>query len=189
MSPSSHPPASGSAGRRAVLGYIAAWVVTGAIVALGIVAVLRGGDDEVALPPVRQTELSQAAREAGCQLRAGAAARGDEPPIAGPPARAAAAGVYENAPSARALVGALRRGLVVISYRPDLPEERRDQLETVQRAVPEGTIVVRDDRMRFVVAVSAWQRLLGCPRAGPKTLDALRLFSGRFLGSGPDSPR
>lgn len=168
--------------------YIAAWAVTGAAVALVIVAVLGGGDDEVALPPVRETELRQAAREAGCELRAGSGRRGDEPPVEGPPARPAAAGFYEDTPGERALVGAMRRGLVVISYRRDLPEEARDLLQTVQSAVPEGTIVAPNDRMRFVVAVTAWRRLLGCPRVAPNMLDALRLFRGRFIGSGPDSP-
>lgn len=189
MRPSSHPPSRRSAGRRALLLYIVAWAVAGSAIALGIVAVVSGGDDEVALPPVRQIELGQAARDAGCELHAGAVGHAGELPVDGPPARAAPAGYYEEATSERSLVGALRRGLVVIHYRRELPAEGRDLLRTVHSAVPEGTIVVPDDRMRFALAATAWQRLLSCPRLDLKTLDALQLFRGRFLGSGPDSPR
>lgn len=188
MARSSHSPSPRSARRRALLRYTAAWAVTGAIIALGVVTVVSGDDDEVRLPPVRQTELRQAARDAGCELRAGAVQRMGDPPVAGPRARAAAPGFYEEAMSGPALVGAMRRGQVVVHYSRQLPEQERDLLKSVQRAVPEGTVVVPNDRMRFALAVTAWRRLLGCARVGPGTLDAVRLFRGRFLGSGPDSP-
>jgi len=162
--------------------------VTGLVVALGILAIVRDGEEQVTLPPVRETELGQAARDAGCELRAGAVQRVGDPPVVGPRARAAAPGFYEEAMSRPALVGAMRRGQVVVYYSRELPEGQRDLLKSVQRAVPEGTVVVPDDRMRFALAVTAWRRLLGCPRVGPGTLDAIRLFRGRFLGSGPDSP-
>ena len=34
--------------------------------------------------------------------------------------------------------------------------------------------------------VTAWRRLLGCSRFGGGTIDAIRLFRGRFIGTGPD---
>lgn len=169
--------------------YVAGWLALGTLVAAALLFVLRGSDDgQDALPPVRHTQLSVAAQQAGCELRAGARHRPGEPPVAGGRARPAAARFYESAPSERALVGALRRGVVVISYRPDVPPQQRELLRALQRVLPRGTIVAPNDRMPYAIAVTAWHRLLGCRRIGPQTLDALRLFRGRFVGAGPDSP-
>ena len=53
--------------------------------------------------------------------------------------------------------------------------------------MPEGTIVAPNDTgMRFELAVVAYRRLLGCPRFTAQALDAVQLFRGRYLGSGPD---
>jgi len=169
--------------------YVVGWALTGVVGAVVVVALLRGGEDEVSLPPVRETQLTQAAREAGCVLRSGAPSRSDEPQVDGPPSAPARPGFYERERSAASIGGALRRGVIVISYRRSVPEGRREELEKVQSAVPEGTIVVPNDRMRFAVAVSGWRRLLGCRRLEPKTLDAMRLFRGRYIGSGPEAPR
>ena len=160
------------------------------LAAVCVLLLLRGtdGGDEVALPPVQQTELRLAARTAGCDLRTGRARRGEELPVDGPSARPARAGFYEDDQPPAALVGALRRGVVVISYRAELPDRVRDDLRELQTAVPRGTIVTTNRRMPFAIAISAWRRRLACPRVEPATLDAVRLFRGRFLGSGPDSP-
>lgn len=178
--------------RRALTLYVAGWLAAGAIVAAGLLLAVGSGDDgnaDVSLPPVRQTELGVAAASAGCVLRAGPSRRRDEPPVDGGPAPPAAARYYESAPPTARLVGAMRHGVVVISYRPDVAQEHRDRLRALQRAVPEGTIVAPNAGMRFAIAVTAWRRLLGCRRIGAGTLDALRLFRGRFVGGGPDSPR
>jgi len=181
----------GPAGRRALLGYAFAWAAAGALVAGLLLAALAGrdgGEGTVALPPVRETELVRAAERAGCELRRGSG--GDEqPPVDGPRGAPARPGSYDRPLPVPALVGALARGTVVISHRPDLPPERRALLEALQRAVPDGTIVAPNPRMRFLVAISAWRRRLGCRALDARTLDALRLFRGRFLGAGPDSPR
>ncbi len=58
----------------------------------------------------------------------------------------------------------------------------------MRRAVPRGTVLVGNPRMRFVVAVTAWRRLLGCRTATGPAADAIQLFRGRYLGSGPDAP-
>ncbi len=185
--PRETPPRVGR--RRALTVYVAGWLAAGGLVAGAALVVLPDGDEAaVVLPPVRQTELRIAAQRAGCELHAGPGGRAGDPPVAGAAAPAAAARFYDSAPSPPSLVGALRRGVVVISYRPDLTPARREQLRALQMAVPRGTIVAPNERMRFTIAVTAWRRLLGCRRLGPSALDAMRLFHGRFVGSGPDSP-
>ncbi|MFP5363489.1 MAG: DUF3105 domain-containing protein [Thermoleophilia bacterium] len=169
--------------------YVVVWLATGFAAAAILLLVLRDGDDgKASLPPVQQTALRVAAQRAGCELRAGGGQRRDEPPVAGGPAAPAAPGFYGSAPPRSAIVGALRRGIVVISYRPDITREQRALLRALQDAVPRGTIVAPNEAMPFAIAVTAWRRLLGCRRAGPETIDALRLFRGRFVGEGPDSP-
>ena len=173
--------------RGGVVRYATAWLVGGAVVAALLVAVL-GGDPEVSLPPVRETQLEDAARAARCELRRARARETLNPPVSGPrrgaPLRP---GVYEDAERPEALVGALREGAIVVHYRADLPEERVEQLSELQLAVPDGTIVVPNrTRMRYQIAVTAWRHLLGCGRFTDATVDALRLFRGRFIGRGPD---
>lgn len=150
-------------------------------------ALLRvGRDEEVSLPPVRQTELREAAVAAGCELREDRPGLRLAPPVVGPRASAARPGVYSRPIATRALVGAIRTGTIVILYRPPLPEDRVEQLEEIQQAVPGGTIVAPSRGMRYGLAVTAWRRLLGCRRFDGRTIDAVRLFRGRFIGSGPD---
>jgi hypothetical protein len=166
--------------------YAAAWLAAGAAVAL-LLVVLLDGEDTVDLPPVRQVELVDAARVGGCRLERGGG-RPLNPPVEGRRGGAATPGVYDRPPSDAMLVAALRRGRVVIHYRPGLPGERVRALERLQEAVPDGTIVVPNaTRMPYELAITAWQRLLGCPRFTDEVLDAVRLFRGRFIGSGPDS--
>ncbi len=174
-------------GRRALVRYVLAWAAAGGLLVVAAVALLGRGEDgdEVALPPVREIELTVAARDARCSLvPAGRGAPGL--PVAGPSAAPARPGVYSRPPPPAALIGSLRRGLVVIHHRPDLPGEARVLLEAVQRTMPGGTIVTPNGTMPFVVAVTAWRRAVGCPAAGTRTLDAVRLFLGRFVGAGPD---
>lgn len=173
----------------AVTLYVVVWLATGVAAAGILLLVLSDGDDgKASLPPVQHTELRVAAQRAGCELRVGDEQRQGEPPVVGGRAAPAAPGFYESPLPRSALVGALRRGIVVISYRPDLPQEQRALLRALQDAVPRGTIVAPNETMPFAIAVTAWRRLLGCRRTGPEMIDAVRLFRGRFVGAGPDSP-
>jgi len=178
----------GGGSRLATLAYAAAWVFAAAVViGLLLVVIDDGAPDEVSLPPVRVTELDQAAREAGCELHRARAGEHLNPAVAGGigaiPARP---GVYEEAPSAPALIAALREGVIVIQFR-GLDSEEVDLLRTVQEAVPDGTIVAPNDTgMRFAVAVTSYRRLLGCAHLSAESIDAIQLFRGRFVGTGPD---
>lgn len=166
--------------------YVLSWLAGGAVVAVVLVALLR--EDAVTLPPVHETELTSAAARAGCDLRRAAPMEVTRPPVDGAAGTVAAApGIYDTPLEPARLGAAVRRGIVVIHHRPDVPADVRDQLETIQKALPEGTIVTPDrSGMPYELAVTSYRRLLGCRQVRGTWIDALRLFRGRFIGTGPD---
>jgi hypothetical protein len=168
-------------------GYVVAWLAGAAVVAgIAIVLLDDGEPEDVSLPPIRETQLADAARRAGCELRRARPREQTDPAVDGPAAsQAARAAFYDETPDTPTLVAALRRGVVVIHFRPDLERERVDELREVQEAAPNGTIVTPNSTMAFEVAATAYRRLLGCPRATDGSIEAALLFRGRFLGSGP----
>jgi hypothetical protein len=169
--------------------YALLWVLAVAPVVV-VTGLLAGGPDRVAaVDPV-----TLAARQAGCVVRMDAggatADRLDvmQPPTFGPPSVPAAAGVYSRAPRTEAVVGSLRRGVVVLQYRSGTPRRTVDELRRLVVVAPFESIVTPDRTgMRYAVAATAWGRLLGCPRAGPYTLTAVRAFALRYRGRGPDA--
>lgn len=171
-----------------LLRYVVAWLLAaGAAVAVALI-VLADAPDPVSLPPVRQAGLVSAARAAGCDLAKGRRV-GDVRPAQARAAQKAPLdpGAYRRPPGAAAVAAAARRGIVVIQYRPDLSAARLEELLTVQRSVPRGTAVAPSGASaRADVAATAWRRRLTCRRFGEGTLDALRLFVGRYVGTGPD---
>lgn len=173
---------------RALLRYVVGWSVAGAVIAALALVLLRGGDDgqDVSVPPLEQTELAAAARAGGCEIRQDDGSGRLRPPVDGAFATAARPGIYDRTPSVRSLIGALRRGIIVIHYRSAVGEERVRELQELQRAVPAGTIVTRNEDMGYLIAVATWRRLLGCSTVRDGTSDAVQLFRGRYLGSGPD---
>ena len=174
---------------RSLLRYAVVWAAVGAAlvaVALGVVSRLGGDEVRVSLPPLRGTELTSAARSAGCELRTPTARVTLNPDVSGPPGTPARPGVHDPPPSSDQVVAALRRGVIVIQYRPGIPDDQVRELEALQRAVPGATIVAPNTSMPYEVAASGWRRLLGCPRYSSRSIDAMRLFRGRFIGRGPD---
>ncbi len=173
--------------RRALLRYVAVWLLGGVVVSIGVLQVLRDdGRDEVGLPPIQDAELTDASRTAGCDLRKGRRGQLLRPPVAGPAARAVRPGVYTATPPQPALIGALRRGIVVIHYRPSMDRDHVEQLKRLQQSVPAAIVVTPNEQMDYEVAATAWRNLLGCRRFGDRTLGAIRFFSGRYIGLGPD---
>jgi hypothetical protein len=169
--------------------YALVCVAIGAAAAALAVAVLGGRerDGPRALPPVRQTQLVKAVQASGCELHRSRAGNQMRPRVDGPRAAPARPQFYADAPPARRLTGALRRGVIVIFYRAGLDRERLEQLRAVQAAVPNGTIVTPDSSgMRYDVAAGSYRRLLGCRRFTDATIDAIRLFRGRYIGIGPE---
>ena len=184
------PDGGGARPRNATAVYVAVWLAAAAVVAGAAILVLDDDEpEEVSLPPIRETQLVEAAERAGCDLLRAAPGDDLDPVVDGLAAsEPARAGFYDEAPAGASLVAALRRGVVVIHFRADLDGERVDQLQEVQEAAPNGTIVTPNSTMPFEIAATAYRRLLGCPRADDASFEAALLFRGRFLGSGPDTP-
>jgi len=172
--------------RLATMAYVAAWLVAATVFVGVVLAVLDDGrPEEVSLPPVHRTELDAAAREAGCTLYRARSGDLNPPVVGGLGALPARPGVHEESPGTAALTAALRDGVIVIQF-GDLDDSGVELLRAVQEAVPEGTIVAPNDTgMPFLVAVTAYRRLLGCRRFNDAAVEAIQLFRGRYLGSGP----
>ena len=182
-------PEDGTSGRGLAL-YAAVWLVA-AGAAVGLVFAVFGGDDAatVSVPPLRETELGTAADQSRCVLRRAEADERLNPPVDGPAGgRAAKGGFYDTPLPTAELTTAVRRGIIVIQFREGLADPDVDALKRLQEAAPDGTIVAPNaTRMPFEIAVVAYRRLLGCPRFTAQALDAVQLFRGRFMGSGPES--
>jgi hypothetical protein len=171
----------GRSSARTLASYVAVWAVVGTAIALAALVVTGRDAPQPALPPVRQPELANAVRAGGCRLTV--ERRQPRRATAAEPVRP---GVYDAAPPQAALEAALQRGTVAVRYRPDLEGKLVKRLEVMQAGVPRGTILAPDVAgVRHAVAVAAYRRALTCPRLTGASLDALRLFRGRYLGSGP----
>jgi len=168
------------------------WLLASAALAAGVAIVVPTDDSE--LPPAGPAQLESAARDAECVLRRDAGSSDPaavdvmQPPTFGPPGPTAEPDVYTQSPSPRELVGALRRGVVVVQYRPLLsPAEIRDVRRRFADAMSETIVTPDATGMRYAVAVTAWSRLLGCPRVAREVLDVAAAFHGEYAGMGPDA--
>jgi hypothetical protein len=176
---------------RATVVYAAVWLVASAA-AVGLVFAIFGGsgdDDTVSVPPVRETQLVSAAGRNRCVLRSAQPGERLNPAVDGPAGvRPARPGFYDKPVATAELTAAVRRGVIVIQFRQGLDDEAVEALKTLQTAIPAGTIVAPNATgMPFQLAVVGYRRLLGCPHFTTRALDAVQLFRGRFLGSGPES--
>ena len=180
-----------------VVRYAAAWLLAGCLAAGAVVTAVRGASEpsDVTPEPRRAAVETPVASPAGrCVMRRDrgrgtrSALRVIQPPTLGPPATPARLGVHARPPRPAALVGALRRGFIVVQYRPSLD---RDVVRRLEREFGRGsppTIVTPDATgMRFAIAVTAWSRLLGCPSGDERSRAAAQDFRLRYAGVGPDA--
>jgi hypothetical protein len=168
---------------RALASYVAGWILTAGIAAaLGLLAVRAISPDS---RPFRRADPIAAVRDR-CVVRQTTSPQ--RPPVTGRPSAPARTGVYSTSPPVTRLVGALRRGIVVVQYRPGLSGS---DVERLRRAFGSraGLRIVTPDAtaMPYVVAGTAWGRLIGCRRLDAKVMSALSRFAIRYQGSGPDS--
>jgi hypothetical protein len=206
--------------RKRLIGYGAGGAL--ALAALVVVAVLLlgGGDggggasaevlpDGGEAPRQQSTDLEEAARAAGCELKS-ERSKGREhtaslderveyttnPPTSGnhfiTPANDAA---YGEAPQDEELVHSLEHGRVIVWFKPSLPEEARANLKALYDSDTYQMIIVPRPKMPYDVAASGWNRepepngtgrLLGCKRYNEKVFDALRTFRDEHRSNGPE---
>ena len=151
-------------------------------------------------PPAQTTDLQQAAKQAGCELRLGLKDEGHQhipagsptpayktdPPTSGPhvePPYQQADGAYLEEPEPIDFVHSLEHGRLEIQYSPDLPEEDQLALKGLYDTMYGAALLFPNDEMPYEVAATTWTNLLACPKyEGAKTLDAIRAFGKATWG-------
>jgi hypothetical protein len=158
-------------------------------------------DDRAGTPPPapQVTNLTAAAKQAGCDLRLGLKDEGHEhvngpveygtnPPTSGnhnPVPQAD--GAYLEMPPTTSFVHSLEHGRMEVQYSPDLPEKDQLELKGLYDTEYSGALLFPNGDMPYAVAATTWTNLLGCKTyKGAITLDAIRDFGeqtwGRFGG-------
>jgi hypothetical protein len=214
--------------KRLMLGYGIAAVIGVLVIAGIVVAVVSSGgggggesshidlqsgtsngvqpDDRTGVKPVnvKNTNLPQAAKQAGCVLRLHLKDEGHEhippgseapdyktnPPTSGnhvEPPYQQADGAYSEMPLPIDFVHSLEHGRMEIQYSSELPEEAQLELKGLYETMYGGALLFPNDEMPFEVAATTWTNLLGCKKyEGQKTLDAIAAFGkatwGRYGG-------
>ncbi|MDQ3588171.1 MAG: DUF3105 domain-containing protein [Actinomycetota bacterium] len=208
--------------RKRLIGYGAGGALAlAAVVVLVVLLVGRGGGDEAGgeaelLPPggkvaeLRDTDVPEAAKAAGCELRDRRATSRDHtgnpneairydsnPPTSGRHYEVAANdGAYTEAPADPSLVHALEHGRINIWFKPTAPRQVRADLKALyDRDQGFQELLVPRPDMPFQIAASAWNgapepngtgRLLGCRTATPQALGALQAFIEEHRSNGPE---
>ena len=208
---------------RAMLAYGGAAVI-GLLVVAGIVALIvgsGGGDSESAHinatsgstnglspddregtvpPPVKVTNLDDAAKQAGCVVRlrlkdegkthlpTGSAAPEykTSPPTSGnhvEPPYQQADGAYTDMPLNINQVHSLEHGRMSIQYSPDLSEDDQLALKGLYDTMYGASLLFPNEEMPYAVAATTWTNLIGCKEfKGAITLDAIRAFGKETWG-------
>jgi hypothetical protein len=217
---------AGSAKRRLMLGYGLAGVV-GLAVLIGLVIVIvsaasknDGGEAHInpssgstdgvqpekragtSVPPPTVTNLREAAKKAGCDLRLHLSEEGHEhipptaatpeygtnPPTSGnhvEPPYQQADGAYSEMPKEIDMVHSLEHGRLELQYSPNLSENSQLELIGLYDTMYGATLLFPNDNMPYEVAATTWRNLIGCNEyKGAITLDALRAFGKQTWGHG-----
>jgi hypothetical protein len=216
----------GSAKRRLMIGYGAAGIV-GILVLVGIVAVIvsaankndsgnahidqQSGSTNGVQPDTRSgttvaavkvTNLKEAAKKAGCDLRLHLSEEGHEhipptaptpeyetnPPTSGnhvEPPYQQADGAYKEMPQEIDSLHSMEHGRLEIQYSPDLSESAQLELVGLYESMYGATLLFPNSNMPYEVAATTWRNLLGCNEyKGEITLDAIRDFGKQTWGHG-----
>ena len=217
--------------KRLILGYAVAGALTAAVLAGIVVVIASGGggsgpeepaaahidtatgsvngvapDARNGTPPpaVVNLDLTNAAREANCDLRLNLRDEGNShvapgthvtyhtnPPTSGNHVTTPfqqADGAYSEEPDSIDFVHSLEHGRIEIQYAPDLPEQDQLALKGVFDESPSGMLMFPNRQMPYEVATTAWTQLMGCKTyEGAKTLDAIRDFRDQYRGRGPET--
>jgi hypothetical protein len=159
-------------------------------------------DERAALPvpPVKVTNLQQAAKQAGCKLELKLEDEGHEhipknsptpkyktaPPTSGDhvePPYQQADGAYAEEPKSIDYVHSLEHGRLEIQYAPTLPEKDQLELKGLYDTMYGASLLFPNKTMPYQVAATTWTNLIGCPEyKGSITLDAIRAFGKETWG-------
>lgn len=153
-------------------------------------------------PAPKVTDLKEAAKKAGCDLRLDLPNEGHthipptaptpeyetNPPTSGnhvePPFQQAD-GAYSEMPKEIDIVHSLEHGRMQIQYSPDLSESEQLELVGLYDSMYGATLLFPNGEMPYAVAVTTWRNLMGCNEyKGAITLDAIRDFGKLKWGHG-----
>jgi hypothetical protein len=153
-------------------------------------------------PDLQQGDLQTAAKAAGCKLELDLSDEGADhitkeseipdyktnPPTSGNHnPEQMADGAYAEQPDAWFVVHSMEHGRIEIQYSPDLSEKDQLALKGVFDQRSDGVLLFPNADMPYEVAVTAWTKLMGCPKyEGAATLDAIRDFRDTYIGLGPE---
>lgn len=217
---------AGSEKRRLMIGYGVAGVV-GILVVIGIIAVIVSAANKndsgnahinqqsgstngiqpdtrtgTTVAAVKVTDLKEAAKKAGCDLRLDLPEEGHEhipptaptpeyktnPPTSGnhvePPFQQAD-GAYKEMPQEIDMVHSLEHGRIEFQYSPDLSESEQLEMVGMYDSLYGASLLFPNENMPYAVAATGWRSLIGCNEfKGEITLDALRDFAKQRWGHG-----
>ena len=165
----------------------------------------KEGVTEVPVPKVGPTDLQAAAKAAGCRLidppnegsthvegkvqyKSNPATSGNHSPTP------ASDGAYApgSEPAPENLVHSLEHGRVHITYEPGTPANRIAQLESLALEPFNGaedyhTLVYQNNtKMKYAVAVVAWDHLMGCTTLKDEFFNAARAFRRQWTDKAPE---
>jgi len=209
--------------RKQLMGYGAggALVLAVAIVLVLVLAGGSGGDggsdpakgvlpDGGEVPEQKVTDLDQAAKAAGCELKSFMATSREHtedlaeqigyassPPTSGKHfVEPAEDGAYDEAPDVKQLVHTMEHGRIIIWFKRNLPKQQRANLKALFDEDTYQMVIVPDPtEMTYQVAATAWNgdpapngtgRLLGCPKMSDDVFDAIRSFKDEHRSNGPE---
>src|ERR1044072_5195751 len=169
----------------------------------GIAPDLREGNEP---PAVKVTNLKEAAKRAGCDLRrdlndegkthlpvtAKEPPYGTNPPVSGdhvePPFQQAD-GAYSEVVKPLFYLHSLEHGRMAIMYSPDLGESDQLDLRGLYDSLYAATLLFPEDRMPYEVAAVTWTNMLGCEEyEAAVTLAAIREFGEEAWGQYGNEP-
>ena len=166
--------------------------------------------DGGSVPEQKATDLAQAAKAAGCELKSFRATSRDHtedlaeaigyessPPTSGKHfVTPAEDGAYDDAPDAKELVHTMEHGRVIIWFKRNLPKDDRANLAALFEEDTYQMVITPDPtKMKYAVAATAWNaepepngtgRLLGCPKMDDGVFDAIRAFKDEHRSNGPE---
>jgi hypothetical protein len=162
------------------------------------------GSSSVKLPVRQETDLTAAAKAAGCVVKSFPLEGRDHttqtqkyltnPPTSGNHnPNPSEDGYYPNgAPPKERNVHALEHGRIELQYKPGTPKRVVQTLLAIFNEPLKGKsgyhqlLYENNTGMKFQVAAASWQHYLGCPTWNEKVIDAIRSYREQYVDKGPE---